>query len=152
MKLPKFWNYGKLRASYGVVGNAPPPYEANIVYTQSSLQTINGSVPSLVTSSAYGNNTLMPEMKYETEFGFETRFLDGRLGLDVSYYSNYIKDQILPLQVSNANGAKSQIVNVGRVGNKGWEVALNGTPIKGNKFRWDTRLNFSSNKSKLIFH
>ncbi|MBB6273905.1 iron complex outermembrane receptor protein [Pedobacter cryoconitis] len=150
IKLPKFWNYGKLRASYGVVGNAPPPYEANIVYTQSSLQTINGSVPSLVTASAYGNNTLMPEMKYETEFGFETRFLDGRLGLDVSYYTNYIKDQILPLQISTTNGAKSQLVNVGRIGNKGWEVALNGTPLKGEKFRWDTRLNFSSNKSKVI--
>ncbi|CUS06680.1 unnamed protein product [Tuber aestivum] len=150
VKLPSFWNYGKLRASYGVVGNAPPLYESNIVYTQTSLQTINGSVPSLVTANAYGNNTLMPEKKHEAEFGLETRFLEGRLGLDVSYYNNRVKNQIVPLQVSSTAGATSQIVNVGEIGSKGFEVALNATPVKAGKFRWDTRLNFSSNKSRVI--
>ncbi|MBB6499311.1 SusC/RagA family TonB-linked outer membrane protein [Pedobacter cryoconitis] len=150
IKLPKFWNYGKLRASYGVVGNPAPIYEANVVYTQTSLQTINGSVPSLTTASAYGNNTLMPEKKHEAEFGLETRFLDGRLGMDVSYYNNRVKNQIVPLQVSSTVGANSQIVNVGEIGSKGFEVALNATPVKSNKFRWDTRVNFSSNRSKVI--
>lgn len=150
VKLPSFWNYGKLRASYGVVGNAPPLYESNIVYTQTSLQTINGSVPSLVTANAYGNNTLMPEKKHEAEFGLETRFLEGRLGLDVSYYNNRVKNQIVPLQVSSTAGATSQIVNVGEIGSRGFEVALNATPVKAGKFRWDTRLNFSSNKSRVI--
>lgn len=149
VKLPSFWTYGKLRASYGVVGNAPPIYEANVSYTQNSLQTINGSVPSIVSASAYGNLGLMPEKKHEAEFGLETRFLKGRLGFDVSYYDNKIKNQILPLDVTSTNGAKSQIVNVGEIGNKGFEVAINATPIAG-KFRWDTRLNFSTNKSKVI--
>ncbi|MEH3112846.1 SusC/RagA family TonB-linked outer membrane protein [Pedobacter terrae] len=147
-KLPKFWSYGKLRASYGVVGNAPPIYEANISYKQTSLQSINGAVPSLVSLSSYGNLGLMPEKKHEAEFGLETRFLNGRLGLDVSYYNNRIKNQILPLDVTSTNGAQKQIINVGEVGNKGWEIALNATPVSG-KFRWDTRLNFSTNKSKV---
>ncbi|WP_367866872.1 SusC/RagA family TonB-linked outer membrane protein [Pedobacter sp. WC2423] len=150
VKLPGFWNYGKLRASYGVVGNAPPLFESNIVYTQTSLQTINGSVPSLVVANAYGNNSLMPEKKHEAEFGLETRFLEGRLGLDVSYYNNRVKNQIVPLQVSSTVGATSQIVNVGEIGSRGFEVALNATPVKAGKFRWDTRLNFSSNKSRVI--
>lgn len=148
-KLPKFWNYGKLRASYGVVGNVPPMYQANIVYTQNSLQSVNGSVPSLLTASAFGNLNLKPEMKHEAEFGLETKFLNSRLGVDLSYYDNKIKDQILPLSVTSTVGAKSQIVNVGEVGSRGFEVALNATPITGN-FRWDTRLNFSQNKSRLI--
>jgi len=149
VKLPTFWNYGKLRASYGVVGNAPPIYEASISYAQTPLQTINGSVPAIVSASSYGNLALLPEKKHEAEFGLETRFLNGRLGLDVSYYNNRIKNQILPLDVSSANGALKQIVNVGEIGNKGVEIALNATPISG-KFRWDTRLNFSTNKSKII--
>jgi len=150
MKLPKFWNYGKLRASYGVVGNPPPIYEAGISFTQNSLQSVNGSVPSLQTPNAYGNNDLLPEKKYEAEFGLETRFLEGRLGLDVSYYDNHVKNQIVPLQVSTTVGAKSQIVNVGEIGSRGFEVALNATPVKSGKFRWDTRVNFSSNKSRVI--
>lgn len=148
-KLPKFWSYGKLRASYGVVGNAPPMYQANILYKQTSLQSINGSVPSLISASAYGNLGLRPEMKHEAEFGLETRFFGGRLGLDVSYYNNIIKDQILPLEVATTTGAKSQIVNIGEIGNRGFEVALNATPISSGKFRWDTRLNFSTNKTKV---
>jgi len=148
-KLPKFWSYGKLRASYGVVGNAPPMYQANILYKQTSLQSINGSVPSLISASAYGNLGLKPEMKHEAEFGLETRFFGGRLGLDVSYYNNIIKDQILPLEVATTTGAKSQIVNIGEIGNRGFEVALNATPISSGKFRWDTRLNFSTNKTKV---
>jgi len=147
-QLPKFWSYGKLRASYGVVGNAPPVYESNISYTQTSLQTINGSVPSIISARSYGNLGLLPEKKHEAEFGLETRFLNGRLGLDVSYYDNKIKNQILPLDVSSTNGAQTQIVNVGEIGNRGFELALNATPIAG-KFRWDTRFNFSTNKSKV---
>ena len=147
-KLPSFWSYGKLRASYGVVGNAPPMYQANILYKQTSLQSINGSVPSLISASAYGNLGLKPEMKHEAEFGLETRFFGGRLGLDVSYYNNIIKDQILPLEVATTTGAKSQIVNIGEIGNRGFELALNATPVSG-KFRWDTRLNFSTNRTKV---
>ncbi|MCZ4245557.1 SusC/RagA family TonB-linked outer membrane protein [Pedobacter punctiformis] len=147
-KLPSFWSYGKLRASYGVVGNAPPIYESSILYKQVSLQTINGSVPALSSASAYGNLDLLPEKKHEAEFGLETRFLNGRIGLDVSYYNNKIKNQIIPLDVTSTNGARSQIVNVGEIGNQGFELAFNATPITG-KFRWDTRLNFSTNKSKV---
>ncbi|SMD11391.1 SusC/RagA family TonB-linked outer membrane protein [Pedobacter nyackensis] len=148
-KLPDFWNYGKLRASYGVVGNPPPIYEANVAYTQTSLQTINGSVTSLKTAKAYGNDLLKPEMKHEAEFGLETRFLSGRLGMDLSYYDNRVKNQIVPLQVSTTVGAGSQIVNVGEVGSRGLELALNGKPISGN-FSWETRINFATNKSRVI--
>lgn len=34
--MPSWWNYGKLRLSYGIVGNAPETYTANIVYEQGS--------------------------------------------------------------------------------------------------------------------
>ncbi|WP_443939997.1 SusC/RagA family TonB-linked outer membrane protein [Pedobacter sp. MW01-1-1] len=148
-KLPSFWDYGKLRASYGIVGNPPPMYESNVVYTQNSLQTINGSVPSLLTAGNYGNLNLKVEKKHEMEFGLETRFLKGRLGLDLTYYNSRVKNQIVRLDVTSSVGAKSQIVNVGEIGNKGFELALNAAPIVG-KFRWDTRFNFAINRTKVI--
>jgi len=70
--LPNFLSYGKLRASYGIVGNAPPPYESNMLIHKKSLQTVNnGSVPSLYLNGGYGNSALKPEKKYEKEFGLE---------------------------------------------------------------------------------
>jgi iron complex outermembrane receptor protein len=146
--MPSFLSYGKLRASYGVVGNPPLPYVSNILYAQNSLQTVNGSVAQLNTpGGVYGNSNLKPERKYESELGLETRFFNDRLGLDITYYQNKIKNQILNLQIAPSNGANAQVVNAGEIGNKGLEFGLNGSPLVG-AFRWQTRLNFSFNRSK----
>ncbi|MCX2484775.1 SusC/RagA family TonB-linked outer membrane protein [Pedobacter sp. MR2016-24] len=149
-KLAEPFSYGKLRASYGVVGNDAPIYKANIAYNQTPLQTVNGPVPSLTLPGAYGNLDLKPERKYENEFGTELRFFKSRVGVDVSYYSNNIKNQILSLTAAPSAGATSQLVNVGEISNKGLEVSLTGTAISTPDFTWTTRLNYSSNTSKLV--
>jgi len=148
LKSDKF-SYGKLRASYGIVGNDAPIYAANISNTQAPLLSVNGAVPSLTYTSNYGNLNLKPERKYEMEFGVELKFLKNRLGLDVSYYNNYIEDQILNLTLPSSTGARSQILNIGKVANNGLEVSLNGTPIQNDNFTWTSRLNYSFNNSKV---
>ncbi len=149
-RLPAALSFGKLRASYGVVATIPPVYESNILYSQTPLQTPTGSVPSLSLTGPYGNNTLRPEKKYEKEFGLETRFLNNRLGLNVAFYDNVINDQILNLSTAPSNGATSQIVNVGKIGSRGVEIALNATPISVGDFRWDARVNYAFNRSRVI--
>jgi len=142
-KMPSFWSYGKLRAAYGVVGNPALIYRSNIVYSQTSLQTVTaGSVPQLTIPADYGNSNLKPEMKHEGEVGLESRFFNDRFGFDVTYFNNRTKDVIMPLRIAPSNGAADQIVNAGEIGNRGWEVALNASPINGD-FRWQTRFNFS---------
>lgn len=141
------FNFGKLRASYGIVGNDAGIYQANVAYNQTSLQTVNGSVPSLTYGSNYGNLNLLPERKYEFEIGTELKFLNSRLGLDVSYYDNVIKNQILNLNTAYSAGASAQIVNVGKLANRGLEISLTGTPIATENFSWTARLNYSNNVS-----
>ncbi|KGE15306.1 SusC/RagA family TonB-linked outer membrane protein [Sphingobacterium deserti] len=148
-KLPEFFNYGKLRASYGVVGNDAPMYVSNVAFRQSALITPTNPVTALNVNSSYGNLDLRPERKYETEVGLELKFLNSRLGLDASYYTNRIEDQIMPLTTAASTGALNQIVNVGEIANRGWELSLTGTPIQSENFRWNARLNFSNNRSKL---
>jgi len=149
LNLPEVFNYGKLRGSYGVVGNAPPRYESNIAYNQTSLQTVNGSVPALTLDNSYGNTNISPEMKYETEVGLELAFFNSRLNLDVSYYTNEVRDQILGLQTAASVGATSQLVNVGEIGSEGFELAIDATPILNKNFRWDTRFNFALNETRV---
>ncbi|AKD02299.1 SusC/RagA family TonB-linked outer membrane protein [Pontibacter korlensis] len=146
--LPTFLSYGKIRASYGVVGNAPPYYQANITYSQTPLQTINGPVPSLSAKSFYGNESLKAENKYEAEFGLETRILDGKIGLDLSYYNNRVENQILPLSLPTSTGASSRISNIGEIRSYGWELALDANPVSG-AINWVTRFNFALNRSKV---
>lgn len=149
-KLPEFLSFGKLRASYGEVANDAPIYKSNIAYTQTSLTTINGSVPQLALNGTYGNLGLKPERKREFEFGTELKFLNNRLGVDVSYYTNKIKDQILELTTAPSVGAGTQIVNAGDIANHGVEIALNATPVIAGDFKWSTRVNYSFNKSKVV--
>lgn len=68
-RMPAWWNHGKLRLSYGVVGNAPETYAANIIYEQGSD---NGFTWNYVPSS-WGNANIRPEKKYEYEIGFESK-------------------------------------------------------------------------------
>jgi iron complex outermembrane receptor protein len=147
--MPSFMSYGKLRLSYTENGNPAPRYQSNVAYPQTSLQTVNGSVPQLSIPGAYGNNTLQPERKREYEGGLEMRFLNDRISVDASYYKNKINNQILGLTAAPSNGAGSQIVNVGTIGTKGAEVALTVTPIVSSGFKWDIRLNYSVYRTKV---
>lgn len=144
--LPDFVNYSKLRSSYGVVGNPPSVYTANVVYTAESVS----GVPTLVIPSTYGNDNLQNETKHEFEIGFENRMFDNRFGLDVTYYNNKIVDMIVPLDVAYTTAVNSIMQNVGNMKNYGLEVGLNYTPIRNEIFTWDSRLNFAFNRNKLI--
>lgn len=146
--LPSFLSYGKIRASWGIVGNYPSIYNANIAYNQGTLgvQQTGGS-PILYTNipSSFGNDGIKPEQKREFEFGLETKFLNGRIGLDVSYYNAQIVDQILPLTIPATSGATSVLTNIGTLRNKGIEAALDFRPIKSPTLNWDIRLNLAKN-------
>jgi iron complex outermembrane receptor protein len=147
-QLPAVVSYGKLRASWGIVGNYPDPYAANIYYTPGTLgpQTPGGD-PVLYSTmqNAFGNDFIRPEQKYEFEFGLETKFLSNRLGLDITYYNGQIRDQILPLSIAPTTGAKTVLSNVGTLRNKGIEIALTGSPIKTKDLKWDVIFNWSKN-------
>lgn len=124
-RMPAWWNHGKLRLSYGVVGNAPETYAANIIYEQGSD---NGFTWNYVPSS-WGNANIRPEKKYEYEIGFESKFLNNRLGFDVSYYNNRVKDQILSTPQPSTSGVKYVLMNVGEVANEGWDISVSATPV-----------------------
>lgn len=150
LNLPKFMSYGKLRASWGVVGNYPDIYGANIAYNQSTLgvqSTGGNSVLFTTLPTSFGNDGIRPEQKHEYEIGLETKFFDNRITLDISYYNAQIRDQILPLTVPISMGAGSVLTNVGTLRNKGVEVQLMASPVNSSKFRWDVILNYAWNKN-----
>ncbi|WP_106601694.1 SusC/RagA family TonB-linked outer membrane protein [Chitinophaga ginsengisoli] len=146
--LPTIFSYGKVRASYGLVGNAPPPFESNVTYTQKPVSATTGSVPVLIAQSNYGNENLRSERKKELEVGTEVKMLNNRVGVDISYYDSRVTDLLMRLNVGVSNGAETRITNVGELHSKGLEVALSATPVS-RKIKWNTRLNFATNTSSV---
>ena len=143
-------NYGKLRASFGIVGNHPDMYDANVAYTQKSISASTGTaLYQSANNSKYGNDKIKSEQKNETEFGLETKLLNYRLGVDISYYNNKIQDQIIFRTTPASAGSTSVLSNVGDLTNQGVEIALSATPVQTHTFRWDTRFNFAINRNKV---
>jgi iron complex outermembrane receptor protein len=149
-KMPEFIDYLKVRGSWGIVGNYPDPYLANVAYNQNTLGS-QGANPVLYTNipMSYGNDLIRPEQKNEFEFGLDSRLFDNRLGIDLSYYNAKVVDQILPLSLPITSGASSILSNVGTLRNTGIELGLNYNAFRQKNFRWDITLNLAQNMNKV---
>jgi TonB-linked SusC/RagA family outer membrane protein len=143
--LPSWIGYGKLRLSYGIVGNAPEAYAANFAYTLGSAPgwTYN-QIPDKL-----GNTALKPEKTKEFEIGLESKLFNNRLGFEVSYYNRDITDMLIPLGLPPSSGAGSIWLNAGAMTNKGVEVTLYGTPVQTRDFALELRTNLSWNRNRI---
>ncbi|MCK0156441.1 SusC/RagA family TonB-linked outer membrane protein [Cellulophaga sp. F20128] len=149
-ELPQAISFAKLRASYGIVGNYPDPYRANIAYNQNTLGAQGaGSVIYNSISGSMGNDGIKPEEKREFEFGLDMKFFEGRLSLDAAYYNAQVVDQIIGLTLPGSSGASSILTNIGTLRNKGYEFGITGTPVDTGDFRWDAIVNFAKNVNKV---
>lgn len=154
-ELPSFISYGKLRASYAVVGGDTDPYQLNSGYQMEQLWnsgSLSNGMPLyyLYNKDIYPNENLKPSMANSIEFGADVRFLNNRLGVDVAYYKTNIKNQILNLDVAVESGVAKRFINAGNFQNQGIEIAINARPIERNDFSWDLTLNGSRNTNKII--
>ena len=141
-------SFGKLRASWAQVGNDARPYQLNQVYRSGGAW--NGSVPQYFENTTIPNADLKPEITTGVELGMDLRFLKGMLGLDVTYYNQTSRNQILGVEISKATGYNSRILNAGEITNKGLEVVLSGTPLRlSNGLTWDVSLNFARNRNRV---
>ena len=145
---PSWWNYGKIRFSYGIVGNAPEIYTANMVYNQGAFIRDKNYIYHYVDTSI-GNEQIKPETKHEFEIGLENKFLNNRLGMEFNFYYNDVKDQILATTAAGSMGARSMLMNVGELTNKGVEFNVYGSPIETKDWKWDLRANLAWNRNEV---
>ncbi|WP_221406193.1 SusC/RagA family TonB-linked outer membrane protein [Daejeonella lutea] len=149
VKMPTFLNYAKLRSSWAEVGSAT--VAAGSINQTYSVNTINAyGLPTLSNPTTLNNPNIRPVTVQTIEGGAELQFLDSRLGLDVNYYSRRTRNDILSPPISAATGFNAGRRNLGLVTNKGWEISLNGTPVKKENFSWDVNYNFGYNQSKIV--
>src|SRR5690606_9976596 len=95
--------------------------------------------------------SLKPELKSEFEFGTEWRMFNNRLGFEISYYNSETKNQYIqvPAPATNPYGYTFYGINAGSIENKGIELVVSGKVIEGEKFSWETMVNYSHNRNKV---
>lgn len=147
-KLGDLMPYGKLRMSWAQVGSDTDPYQLGLVYTKSKFAYPGYTIGSIY-NNTIPNKDLKPTKTNSFEMGLEMKFLKNRIGLDVTYYTQSSKNQIMGMASSWTSGYTYRLINAGEIQNKGIEIALNTRPIQVKDFSWDLNLNFSKNSNKV---
>ncbi|WP_299711808.1 SusC/RagA family TonB-linked outer membrane protein [uncultured Tenacibaculum sp.] len=147
-----WFDYGKLRGSWGSTGNDAPLY-ATVSYYNAALAGgdgfINGNQFPLFSNVAFergavlGNPNIQAETTTEYEIGAELKFLDSRISLDVTYYDKTTDDQVVFINQPATTGFTSRVINAGTVENKGWEVSAGFNPVRTEDFNWDINVNWT---------
>lgn len=143
-------NYLKVRAGYGTSPGYPGPYNTrgvvdlvpNIYQSPNGTGTVTTGIPNFLP-----NRNLKPELSKEFEVGLEARFLNNRVGLDLTFYNRDTENQIIQRPLAPETGYTSTFTNIGNVVNKGIEIAFDFTPVKSEDFEWKLSGSFTQNES-----
>lgn len=158
VKLPSMFNLVKLRASWAQVGGGgPDPYAINLSYSSVAsasavpLQNVSPAASiNIPNVNSITNANLKPFTSTTFEAGLNAQLFGGRLGLDVAVYDRKSTDDIVTVPISTSSGYNYAILNAGELSNKGIELLVEGSPIKGKDFSWNTSFNFAYNKSEVL--
>ncbi|MEQ9439413.1 MAG: SusC/RagA family TonB-linked outer membrane protein [Cyclobacteriaceae bacterium] len=153
------FSYGKLRASWGQVGNDAPFAVTNSGFAQSRVRD-GWTTPQGVIFPALGLNAFNPDgllgndqLKAETtttmEVGADLQFFNGRIGLDLTYFDATTTDAILNIDIPSASGWQQRAVNSAELRNYGIEAALTANIISSEAFNYDVTLNFTRIRNKV---
>ncbi len=142
--LKEYWNSFKLRASYGLTGKFPQAFTRDRTFAAGRFQNIG-----FVVFANPGDRNLKPEKTSTLEFGFDAGFLEDRVALQVTYFTETTKDALFTVAEQVTSGYASQLRNVGEIENKGLEISLNAVPISTADVDLSVRLSYSSLENKV---
>lgn len=141
--LPQWVSFAKVRAAYSMVGNDIPLFITNPV----SHISAGGEFQA---NDAAPFKDMEPEMTYSWEAGLEARFLKSRVGVNFTIYKTNTRNQFFKLPTLSGDKYAYRYVNAGNIRNRGWEMALDATPVLTTNFSWNTSVNLASNRNKII--
>ena len=144
-----FLSFGKLRGSFGTVGNdqiGDYGYSDSWSSTDNPYAGSGGLFP-----SRFPNPDYSWEVTRKLEASLELGFLKDRILLTTNFYRNRSGNQLIGFILSSQSGFTQYIANLpALVENKGLEFELNTVNIRKDNFGWNTTVNFTTAKNKLL--
>jgi TonB-linked SusC/RagA family outer membrane protein len=150
MKNSTLFSDFKLRLGYGLTGNNRiANYAALGIYGTGSYNLNN-----TVVISAYENNLPNPNLKWEAtegrNIGLDLGFLKQRITLTAELYDNRSRNLLFNTRIPSSSGFVTQFQNIGSTSSKGLEFTLNTVNIKKTDFSWNSGINISFPKTKVL--
>ncbi len=138
-----WFNYGKLRGNWAMVGKDAQPYLYDRKYKQQTTFPDAGysSNPTMSVAAE-----LAPEISKSWEIGLELKFFQNRTRLDIAYYSTLCEGQIVNVRVSPSAGHILMTRNEGTVKNHGFELQFDQDIFRKKNLSWTIGLNLGLNR------
>ncbi|MGH2644213.1 MAG: TonB-dependent receptor domain-containing protein, partial [Chitinophagaceae bacterium] len=143
VSLPKFIDFAKLRGSYAEVASPVPQYITNPInyLANGGAVTFNTVEP---------NPALKPTNTKSKEAGVDLRLFEDRVRFNFTWYQNNTYNQFIQYTPAASTGYTVGYLNAGNIQNKGVEFTLSYDVIKDRTLKWNTSINYSSNKNTII--
>ena len=142
--LTSWWSNGKLRASYGHLGNENvgsnvfistiTPGNKNVSWLNLSATQLNGStMPTIV------SNDLTWERVITTDVGVDLGFMNNSLNVTFDWFNRDTHGMLAPgMPVPSTMGVSAPTVNAGNLRTRGWELAVSYNKSFGDWDFWAT--------------
>ncbi|MHC2991530.1 TonB-dependent receptor, partial [Pontibacter sp. HJ8] len=134
----------KLRASYGITGNA----EIGNFAPLALYEAIFYSDQSGIVLTTLPNEDLQWEKTTQFDVGLDYGLFDDRVTGEIDYYIKNTNDLLLELPIPAYNGFTIITKNLGKLENKGLEFVINTRNLVG-AFEWTTSFNIARNRNKV---
>lgn len=144
-----FLSFGKLRGSYGVMGNDQiGDYQYLDTWSASTYPYggISGLYPTRITNPYYGW-----EQKKNMEAGLDLGFGRNKYLITINWFKSRSGNQIIAYTLPDQTGSNTILKNFpGIVENKGWELEASGMVLNRKNFTWKSAFNLTIPKNKLV--
>ncbi len=140
----------KLRASYGVTGNNNIGEYQNSSNLITDNYIIGGQLAPGQRLGGFVNANLGWEQSNQIDIGMDFSAFEGKLNLTVEWYNKITEDMLLSAPLPIITGFGSTLTNLGKVENKGVEVAVGYRTNVGNDLNVRADFNISFNRNKVL--
>lgn len=148
----KAFDYLKLRAAYGTVGNGlgAGNYLFAPVLNLNGVGVFGNNVYTGVQPAYTPSPTLHPEIVVGEDVGLEWRAIKNRLNGELTFYRKETKGILTTYVPPGASGGNPVLDNLGNIENKGIELSLGWNDKIGSDFSYSLSANGSYNKNKTV--
>ena len=137
----------RLRASYGETGGITAIGAYTRFTNAGSSSYLNN--PAFVTPGGRGSLDIKPERQREIEGGIDLAAFGGRLGIELSAYSQNVSDLLLFATIAPTTGFGTELRNIGDMRNDGLELLLRAQPVNTRGFEWGSTVTFATNRNEV---
>ena len=142
----------KLRVSWGKTGNNDTGVYGNypaLAFMNTSNYILGNVIAPGRTISSFANAELGWEKSDQLDIGMDLALFDNKLVVTAELYKKITNDMLLPISIPAVSGFTTSLANIGKVENKGLELAVD-YKISVGEVNFRSNANIAFNRNKIL--